>query len=134
MVRSVTLLKHDFRPIVHVCPHCEAGTLEREERVDAPSSESKTIWICSHAPVCLYQAEDHSGTPLGRFNCGHCARPLKLVRTRLRSMWRCTGWFAKPVDCRATYADRHGVPGEGRLPGRDNAEANSLLQNPVIAK
>lgn len=133
-MRSVTLLKHDFRPIVHVCPHCEAGTLEREEQVDATSNESDTIWICSHAPVCLYQAEDHFGTPLGRFSCGHCARPLKLVRTRLRSMWRCTGWFAKPVDCRATYADRRGVPGEGRLPGRDNTQANSLLQNFVIAK
>jgi hypothetical protein len=73
----------------------------------------------------LYRAADHRNAPLGRFDCGHCARPLKLVRTRLRSMWRCTGWFEKPNECRATYADRFGTPGEGRWPGSENARTNT---------
>ena len=113
-MRQATLLTSSFGRIVHVCPHCQTGTLERQEIIDARNDDTEVAWVCGNAPLCLFHTEDYQNAPLARFDCGRCSRPLKLIRTRLRSVWRCTGWFAASNECRATYPDQSGEAVRGR--------------------
>lgn len=123
-MRQAALLISSFGPIVLVCPHRQTGTQERKELVDSRNGDTEAAWICGNAPLCSYRTEDYRNTPLGRFDCGGCSRPFKLIRTRLRSIWRCTGWLVESNECRATYPDCAGEAARGRWRGGASAPMN----------
>ena len=123
-MRQAALLISSFGPIVPVRPHCQMGTPERKELVDSRNGDTDTAWVCGNAPLCLYRTEDYRNAPLGRFDCGRCGRPQKSIRTRLRAVWGCTGWFAEINECRATYPDCAGEAARGRWRGGASAPMN----------
>ena len=122
----------------HPCPDCGKALLHK---VKAPTKDKGNsgydFWGCSGYPECSATFNDNGGqpgarqekrepAPLSEHACQKCGKPLRHIQKDGPdgfSFWGCSGY----PDCRETYEDDGGKPGEKRVPKGKGASASGVV-------